>query len=67
MKLGMKIVGGLLVVIGIVWVLQGMNILPGSFMTGDRQWAVNGVIAASFGLTLFVLASRKAPPAPPNA
>ena len=24
---------------GIVWLLQGINVLPGSFMTGDPFWA----------------------------
>ena len=29
--------GGLLILVGAVWVLQGVKILPGSFMTGDPQ------------------------------
>jgi hypothetical protein len=62
MRGALKIVGGVLVLVGIIWVLQGLNILPGSFMTGDRQWAINGAIAAVFGAVVFALANRKPTP-----
>jgi hypothetical protein len=52
MKALLKIVGGVLVLIGIVWILQGFNILPGSFMTGDKFWAGMGAIAVVVGLLL---------------
>jgi multisubunit Na+/H+ antiporter MnhB subunit len=55
----LKIIGGVLVLIGIIWILQGLNILPGSFMTGDRQWAINGAIAAGVGAGLLIFAARK--------
>ena len=29
--------------VGIVWVLQGVGVLPGSFMTGDMLWAWIGL------------------------
>jgi hypothetical protein len=28
---------------GLIWILQGVNILPGSFMTGDIRWAWRGI------------------------
>ena len=34
--------GGLLSFVGTVWILQGINVLPGSFMTGQTRWAVIG-------------------------
>ena len=37
------ILSGALLLIGIVWILQGLNILPGSFMTGQIIWAVYGL------------------------
>jgi hypothetical protein len=55
MKNAIKILGGLLVVIGLVWILQGFNILPGSFMTGDKFWAGMGAIAAAVGVLLLFL------------
>jgi hypothetical protein len=55
----LKVFATLLVVAGIIWILQGINILPGSFMTGDPQWAINGAITATIGGGLFWFASRK--------
>jgi hypothetical protein len=57
-KLALNIVGVLLVIVGVVWFLQGINVLPGSFMTGQTKWAINGGIAFVVGLALLVT-SRK--------
>jgi hypothetical protein len=35
--------------IGLVWVGQGTNILPGSFMSGQRQWAIIGLVLLIVG------------------
>ena len=40
MKIALNIIGVLLILPGIAWFLQGINVLPGSFMTGQTQWAV---------------------------
>jgi hypothetical protein len=45
-------------VMGIIWILQGINVLPGSFMTGQIQWAYRGGIAAVAGLALLIFAGR---------
>ena len=37
---------------GGVWFLQGINMLPGSFMTGQIRWAVYGDIAVIVGVIL---------------
>jgi hypothetical protein len=37
------------VLLGSIWVLQGVNILPGSFMTGDIRWAYRGAGVAVVG------------------
>lgn len=58
MKTAAKVLGGLLVIIGVVWFLQGINVLPGSFMTGQTKWAVNGAIAVVVGIGLFVWSRR---------
>jgi len=64
MKTVRLIVGILLVLMGGIWILQGINVLPGSFMTGQVRWAVYGGIAAAAGLLLIVLGGRKkSPPA----
>jgi uncharacterized membrane protein HdeD (DUF308 family) len=58
MTIAAKILGVLLVLIGIVWILQGINVLPGSFMTGQMQWAVYGAIAVVVGVALFIASGR---------
>jgi uncharacterized protein (TIGR03382 family) len=49
MKTIWNVFGVLLILAGGIWFLQGINVLPGSFMTGDPQWAVNGSITAAVG------------------
>jgi len=53
------ILSGPMLLIGIVWILQGINILPGSFMTGDIKWAVFGVLLAGAGGWLVWWLNRK--------
>jgi hypothetical protein len=57
----MTIAGVLLLLVGVVWILQGISVLPGSFMTGQTKWAIYGAIAAAAGIVLIVLA-RRGPP-----
>jgi hypothetical protein len=47
MRITQNIVAGLLVLAGAIWFLQGVNVLPGSFMTGQTRWAVYGGIAVA--------------------
>ena len=58
MTVAMKVVGALLMIVGVVWVLQGINVLPGSFMTGQTKWAVYGAVAIAAGVGL-VFASKR--------
>ena len=58
MRTVLNVSGALLVLIGGVWILQGINVLPGSFMTGQTRWAVNGAVAAVVGIVLLVVARR---------
>jgi hypothetical protein len=57
-KTFLNIIAVLLVLAGAVWSLQGINILPGSIMTGQIKWAVYGGIAVMAGIALLVLANR---------
>jgi uncharacterized membrane protein (GlpM family) len=49
MRITLIVVGSLLMFFGAVWFFQGINVLPGSFMTGQTQWAVYGGIAFVVG------------------
>jgi hypothetical protein len=61
MRIALKIVGILMLIAGFIWFLQGINVLPGSFMTGQRQWAVYGAILAVAGIGVLVFARRWRP------
>jgi hypothetical protein len=59
MKATLSIAGALMVLMGAIWILQGFNILPGSFMTGQIQWAFYGGIAVAAGIVVLVVANRR--------
>jgi hypothetical protein len=54
-----RILAFLLIAVGVIWILQGINVLPGSFMTGQIQWAYRGGIAAVLGLAILLWDIRK--------
>jgi hypothetical protein len=59
MRIALNALGVLLLLLGALWLLQGIGMLPGSFMTGERQWAMYGAIAALVGAGLLILARRR--------
>jgi hypothetical protein len=59
MRIFLNIIAVLLILVGTGWFLQGINVLPGSFMTGQIQWAVYGGIAFVAGIGLLVFANRR--------
>jgi hypothetical protein len=46
MKIAWNVLGIIGLLIGVVWTLQGLNILGGSFMSGQTEWLVFGVVLA---------------------
>ncbi|SEQ34187.1 hypothetical protein [Microlunatus flavus] len=54
-----RVVGVVALVIGAVWVGQGLGYLPGSFMTGVRFWFWVGLACLLGGLGLLLLARRR--------
>ncbi len=59
MKIFFNVIAGLLILAGGVWFLQGINVLPGSFMTGQIRWAVYGGVAILAGSGLLVWNNRR--------
>ncbi len=59
MRIGLNSLGAILIVLGAIWFLQGINVLPGSFMTGQIRWAVYGGIAVGAGIALLLAANRR--------
>ena len=58
MNRAVPVLAVVLVLVGLVWTLQGAGILPGSFMTGDRLWLVIGLACLVAGVALLVRAVR---------
>lgn len=52
-------IGTVLMFFGLVWLLQGLGVLPGSFMAGETIRAVYGAIAFVAGLAMLVVAARR--------
>jgi hypothetical protein len=59
MKWVLNILGVLLVLAGLVWFFQGINILLGSFMSGQPRWAVIGAVLVGIGALLLYFANRR--------
>ncbi len=52
------VIGVAAAVAGIIWTLQGLGYVGGSFMSGATVWAVIGPVVALAGLVLITVASR---------
>lgn len=52
-------VGSLIVIVGIIWTLQGLGIARGSVMTGQTVWVVLGPLVAVAGLAMVVASLRR--------
>ncbi len=52
MKNGLVVIGVLLLLVGLVWVGQGLGYIKGSFMTGDMKWFWIGVGMIVVGVVL---------------
>jgi uncharacterized membrane protein HdeD (DUF308 family) len=59
MRIALKLVAVLAFFVGCVWFLQGINVIPGSFMTGQTKWAAYGCLLILAALVLFVVANRR--------
>ena len=59
MKIVLLVVGILLVLVGGLWVLQGLGYVGGSFMSGARQWFWIGLGVGVVGIVLAVLGIRR--------
>jgi uncharacterized membrane protein len=59
MQLTLNISGVLFLIVGCVWFLQGINVIPGSFMTGQTKWAVYGALTLIAGIGLLAWSHRR--------
>jgi hypothetical protein len=53
------VLGGLMILAGGTWFLQGIGVLPGSFMTGQSFWAVTGSLILVVGVAMCYFSLRR--------
>jgi MFS superfamily sulfate permease-like transporter len=46
-------------ILGGIWTGQGLNLIPGSFMTGNRMWFYFGLVLAITGVILIMLGLQR--------
>ncbi len=48
--------GVIMIAVGVLWTLQGLDVVGGSSMSGEDQWAVIGPAVAGLGVALLIVA-----------
>ncbi len=64
MKWLLRIIGVVLALLGALWFLQGINVVPVGFMAGHIQYAVLGIVAIVVGIALVLFTNRRQRGAP---
>jgi hypothetical protein len=59
MRIFLNIIAVLMILVGGVWFLQGINVIGGSVMTGQSQWTLIGGIVFVIGIASLIFANRK--------
>ncbi len=59
MKWLFNVLGVLLAAFGILWILQGTDVLKGGVMGGHIQYAFLGLVALVAGIVLLAFANRR--------
>lgn len=59
MRWKLAVVGGVMDLLGTVWLLQGLNVLGGSPMTGVTFWAGAGVVMMAIGSAVMIVGLRQ--------
>jgi hypothetical protein len=55
MRVVWLVIGVLALIAGIIWTLQGLNVIGGSAMSGQTMWAIIGPIVGIIGLVLLIV------------
>jgi glucose dehydrogenase len=59
------VLGAVIALVGLLFAGQGLDLVPGSFMTGDRTWFWVGLALVVVGVVLVVAGLRRRPAARP--
>jgi hypothetical protein len=60
-------VGVVAVLLGLLFTLQGIGLVGGSFMTGERLWVFIGIVLVVIGIGVISGSLRRRGPTEPNA
>jgi hypothetical protein len=55
------VIGIVLALLGLLWILQGLDVIGGSGMSGHGIWAVIGLVIGALGVFLVVRTLRTPP------
>ncbi len=53
------VVGFVLALLGLLWFLQGIGVVKGSFMSGEPVWAIIGLVLLALAARLLAEALRR--------
>ena len=59
MRIARYLVGAVCCLIGGVWLLQGVGVLPGSFVTGQSKRAVYGGLVLLVGVSVLIAGKER--------
>ncbi len=57
MRSVLNVIGIVLFLLGSLWALQGLNLVGGSFMTGQPKWVFIGTATAGIGFGILIWAN----------
>lgn len=58
MRTVLIVLGAAFLLTGVVWILQGLDIVRGTFMSGQAFWGWTGVVCAIVGVAALFFAFR---------
>ena len=59
MRIAGDIVGVLMILLGVLWLLQGAGYIRGSGMTGSQMWANIGGLVGGAGVVVLAFINRR--------
>jgi uncharacterized membrane protein len=61
-RIVLLVMGVVLILMGVLWTMQGLDVVGGSAMSGNTLWAVIGPIVVIVGAVLLFRGLRTQPP-----
>lgn len=53
------VLGVVLLLVGLLWVFQGLNVIAGGFMAGSKVWFTIGLLVAIVGVVSLYTGARR--------